>query len=84
MKLLNIIAMNHFKLLVIFFFSQFIIFSCQQAQDNQFPDWAVGPFTRYENNPIFTPQGDGWESQNVYNPAVIRDNGKFCMLYKDT
>ena len=74
--------MKNYKLLLIFIFSQFIISSCQQTQDNQLTDWAVGPFTRYENNPILTPQGNGWESQNAYNPAVIRKDGKFYMLYR--
>lgn len=48
------------------------------------PDWAIGPFTRYEGNPIMGPQGEygTWESQNVYNPAVIWRNDKFHMLYR--
>ncbi len=52
------------------------------AQD--YPEWAIGPFTRYEGNPIMKPQGapGTWESQNVYNPAVIVRDNKFLMLYR--
>jgi predicted GH43/DUF377 family glycosyl hydrolase len=49
------------------------------------PYWAIGPFQKYGNNPIMSPQGldTGWESQNVYNPAVIVDDtGCFQMLYR--
>ena len=39
----------------------------------KYPEWAIGPFKRYEGNPIMKPQGKfgTWESQNAYNPAVI-------------
>ena len=46
------------------------------------PAWAIGPFVRYGENPLFRPQGDGWESRNVYNPGVLFDEGKFRMLYR--
>ena len=49
-----------------------------------YPEWAIGPFKRYEGNPIMSPQGEWgtWESQNVYNPAVVHRDGKFRMLYR--
>jgi len=45
-------------------------------------DWAPGPFTKYAGNPILTPQGDGFESWAVFNPAVILKDHTFCMLYR--
>lgn len=50
----------------------------------EFPDWAIGPFVRYDANPVMVPQGapGTWESQNVYNPAVVRRGGKFHMLFR--
>ncbi len=48
----------------------------------ELPDWAIGPFTRYEGNPVMVPEGDGWESQNVYNPGVVRRGNRFYMLYR--
>jgi len=44
--------------------------------------WVPGPFTKYASNPILTPQGDGFESWAVFNPAVIAKDGIFYMLYR--
>lgn len=33
-------------------------------------------------NPVMGPQGDGFESAGVFNPAVVRAGGKFVMLYR--
>jgi predicted GH43/DUF377 family glycosyl hydrolase len=46
------------------------------------PAWAIGPFTRYQGNPILTPQGTGFEGANVFNPGVVVRNGTFQMLYR--
>ena len=46
------------------------------------PDWAIGPFTRYASNPILTPQGTGFESDETYNPGVVFRDGKYQMLYR--
>jgi predicted GH43/DUF377 family glycosyl hydrolase len=43
---------------------------------------TLGPWTRLTNDPIISPQGDGWESAGTFNPAVIRHRGKFVMLYR--
>src|SRR4030095_12747968 len=32
--------------------------------------------------PILAPQGDGFESAGVFNPAVVKKDGKFVMLYR--
>lgn len=55
-----------------------------QLEAQTYPEWAIGPFTRYEGNPIMKPQGKPgtWESQNTYNPAVIYRNNRFEMLYR--
>ena len=59
-------------------------FSAQRAAadytDATLPAWAIGPFTRYAGNPILTPQGTGWESFNVFNPAVEVDHSTFHLL----
>jgi beta-1,2-mannobiose phosphorylase / 1,2-beta-oligomannan phosphorylase len=39
-------------------------------------------FNRAATNPILTPQGDGFESQNVFNPAVIDIDGSIYILYR--
>lgn len=35
-----------------------------------------------DGNPVLAPQGDGFESAGVFNPAVIKKDGKFVMLYR--
>ena len=44
--------------------------------------WVQGEWRRVTNNPVLSPQGDGWESAGAFNPAVIRHDGKFVMLYR--
>ena len=41
-----------------------------------------GEWTRYSADPILSPQGDGFESAGTFNPSVIKQNGKFVMLYR--
>src|SRR6202045_4965654 len=44
--------------------------------------WGFGPWRRASDAPILSPQGSSWESAGTFNPAVIRHNGKFVMLYR--
>jgi predicted GH43/DUF377 family glycosyl hydrolase len=37
---------------------------------------------RLSESPILSPQGTGWESAGVFNPAVVYANGKYVMLYR--
>jgi len=38
---------------------------------------------RYEGNPILKPKpGNKWESEYVFNPAVVYDHGLFHLLYR--
>ena len=32
--------------------------------------------------PILAPQGSGFESAGVFNPTVVRDGGRYVMLYR--
>ena len=45
----------------------------------QFP---LGPFRPHEANPILRPQGDGWESASVYNPAAVVKDDQVVLLYR--
>ena len=49
------------------------------ASDLKLP---FGAWTRASQTPILAPQGDGWESAGVFNPAVVMHDGKFVMLYR--
>jgi predicted GH43/DUF377 family glycosyl hydrolase len=44
--------------------------------------WQLGPFERYEANPILTPQGSTWEAKDVFNPAAWSDGQTIYMLYR--
>ena len=41
-----------------------------------------GPWKRISSQPILRPQGNGFESAGVFNPAVVRDGDRFVMLYR--
>src|SRR5689334_2721921 len=41
-----------------------------------------GPIHRASQDPILSPQGQGWESTGTFNPAVVMHDGKFVMLYR--
>ncbi len=41
-----------------------------------------GAWSRVSQTPVLSPQGDGWESAGVFNPAVVMHEGKFVMLYR--
>jgi predicted GH43/DUF377 family glycosyl hydrolase len=44
--------------------------------------YPLGPFAPSAGNPILVPQGDGWESANVYNPAAIVVDDEVVLLYR--
>ena len=52
------------------------------AHQHAHAEFPLGPFRPYEQNPIMTPQGDGWESGSVYNPAAIVKDGQVVLLYR--
>jgi beta-1,2-mannosidase len=41
-----------------------------------------GAWKRSSDDPIISPQGDGFESAGTFNPAVVKKDGKFVMLYR--
>ena len=45
-------------------------------------EFPLGPFTPYDGNPILRPQGDGWESSSVYNPAAVVNDDEVVPLYR--
>ncbi len=57
-----------------------------RPHESQFYEYTylkgLGPFRKYGNNPILAPQGDGWESHAVFNPAAWTDGEKVYMLYR--
>lgn len=41
-----------------------------------------GLWKRVSTEPILGPTGQGFESAGVFNPAVVKDGGRFVMLYR--
>jgi beta-1,2-mannosidase len=41
-----------------------------------------GKWTRLVADPVVSPRGSGFESAGTFNPAVIKKDGKFVMLYR--
>jgi len=43
----------------------------------------LGPWRRLnDSRPILSPRGSGFEARGVFNPAVLKVNGRFVMLYR--
>src|SRR5882724_10817375 len=43
---------------------------------------SIGKWTRLSADPIVSPKGDTFESAGTFNPAVVKKDGKFVMLYR--
>ena len=61
--------------------------SCtSEQQDTATPtvsaEWQLGPFDKYQNNPIMMPQGATWESKDIFNPTAYTDGEQIYMLYR--
>lgn len=41
-----------------------------------------GTWARLSDQPVIAPQGDGFESAGTFNPAVVKKDGKFVILYR--
>jgi beta-1,2-mannosidase len=47
-------------------------------------EWNLpfGAWRRASQDPIVSPQGNGWESAGTFNPAIVMHDGKIVMLYR--
>jgi beta-1,2-mannosidase len=45
-------------------------------------NWPFGAWHRASDNPVISPQGEGWESAGTFNPSVVLRDGKIVMLYR--
>ncbi len=63
-----------------------ILIGCAEADPNAVREtadsWQLGPFEKYEGNPIIAPQGQTWEAKDVFNPAAWTDGETVWMLYR--
>lgn len=68
-------ALTYQRLFLIFFIFIFLA-SCNEQ------GWQLSSFQKYDRNPIITPQGDSWESKDVFNPTVWSAGDTLYMLYR--
>ncbi|MEX0771242.1 MAG: glycoside hydrolase family 130 protein [Balneolaceae bacterium] len=66
--------------LVVLSVSGLFLSACTSLQTEE--EWQIGPFVKYNENPILTPQGDSWESKDLFNPAAWSDGETIYMLYR--
>ena len=52
------------------------------ANENNLPDWSIGPFQRYQGNPVLEPVDNAWDSSFVIAPTIIVKDDKFYMIYR--
>src|SRR5437016_5144752 len=45
-------------------------------------NWGLDSLRKHAGNPILAPQGDGWESRAVFNPAAWTDGRQVYLLYR--
>ncbi|MCL6516062.1 glycoside hydrolase family 130 protein [Alicyclobacillus sp.] len=50
-----------------------------KQHDVRFP---LGPFVRYEQNPILSPQGDSWEAKDLFNPTAVVRGDEIYLFYR--
>jgi predicted GH43/DUF377 family glycosyl hydrolase len=54
--------------------------------DTALPDWAIGPFTKYEGNPVLAPSKSGWDEGRhgggVHNGSIIIKDDVFYYIYR--
>ena len=43
---------------------------------------SIGKWSRLSSDPIVSPKGNSFESAGTFNPAVVKKDGKFVMLYR--
>lgn len=50
------------------------------------PDWAVGPFTKYEKNPVLAPSPKSWDrgrfGGGVHNGSIVWHDGWYYYVYR--
>lgn len=44
--------------------------------------FPLGPFEKYNGNPIMGPQGDTWEAKDLFNPTAIVHEGQIYLFYR--
>lgn len=78
---------RHSPVLILLVGLMLIFTACEQpanevAEPLAEDSWQLGPFTKHPGNPIMMPQGNTWESKDIFNPAAWTDGERIVMLYR--
>jgi predicted GH43/DUF377 family glycosyl hydrolase len=57
-------------------------FGNESIQETPTPAPPFSGWQRLSSKPVLTPHGDGSESAGVFNPTVIKKDGRFQMIYR--
>ena len=61
-------------------------FSKDLKAEETLPKWAIGPFEKYQNNPVFVPNEKTWDSGHisggVHNGSILFRNNQFYYIYR--
>ncbi|TCJ19969.1 glycosidase [Rubrobacter taiwanensis] len=44
--------------------------------------YPLGPFEKYDKNPILASQGEGWEAKDLFNPTAVVREGRVHLIYR--
>ncbi|MGA9511743.1 MAG: glycoside hydrolase family 130 protein [Candidatus Sulfotelmatobacter sp.] len=58
----------------------FVLILALASQDSA--SWPFAAWQRASENPVISPQSNGWESAGTFNPSVVVRVGKIVMLYR--
>lgn len=75
------------KLIFAILLAAIIFPACSESSETQSSaeskhEWQLGPFEKYDGNPILKPRGDSWEAKDLFNPAAFSDGETITMLYR--
>jgi beta-1,2-mannosidase len=75
------ISYKYTENLILAFLLLLFVFGCREKNTSN-GEWQLGPFEKFEENPILTPRGNSWESKDLFNPAAWSDGETIYMLYR--
>lgn len=59
-----------------------VLWACTALTGCSGEGWQLGPFTKYDGNPILTPSGSTWQSKDLFNPTALAARDTIYMLYR--
>ena len=81
--------MNRLFFVIVMVIATLVMSACGESSESESESfsesemsWQLGPFVKYDGNPILTPRGNSWEAKDLFNPAALSDGETITMLYR--